>query len=292
MLLDSHQVIVTPSIGIALFPQDGEDMETLLKNADIAMYFSKRTGPNTFSYFRESMNANALKRLTIENHLRQAFDRDEFTLNYQPQFNLITGQICGMEALLRWHNWELGNVPPDEFISIAEENGSILAIGEWVMRTACKQAKVWLDKGLPVNRMAVNVSVNQFTHVDFLDMVKTILTESGLQPNKLEIEIAESLLVKDIKGLLEILHLLKKMKVRIAIDDIGTGYSSLNRLKIMPIDCLKIDRGFISGINSGTSDQAIISAIIAMAEGMELRVIAEGVETADQVDFLRGKQCQ
>ena len=292
MNLGSHQVIVTPSIGIAIFPQDGDNMETLIKNADLAMYFAKRIGPNTFKYYQESMNAAALKRLTIENHLRQAFERDEFTLHYQPQFDLGTGQLSGMEALLRWHNWELGNVPPLEFIPVAEESGLIVAIGEWVLRTACSQAAAWIEQGLPLQRIAVNVSMKQFTHVNFPAMVGNVLAEAALEPQKLEIEITESLLVGDTHGIAAILHTLKEMNVRIAIDDFGTGYSSLSRLKEMPIDCLKIDRSFVCGIDGGMRDESIICAIIAMAEGMNLRVIAEGVETTGQVDFLREKHCQ
>ncbi len=291
MDLDGHQIVVTPSIGIAIFPEDGDNMETLLKNADIAMYYSKRMGPNLFNYYRESMNAETLKRMTMENHLRQAFERDEFSLHYQPQFDLVTNRVSGVEALLRWRNWELGNVPPIEFIPIAEENGIIVTIGEWVLRTACGQTKIWRDRGLPLERIAVNVSVKQFSHPNFLEMVRNVLSDTGLDPRHLEIEITESLLVKKKQNITEILHELRKMNVRIAIDDFGTGYSSLGRLKEMPVDCLKIDRGFVNGIAGSARDQSIISAIIAMAEGMNLRLIAEGVETSGQVDFLRGKQC-
>ena len=290
--LGNHQVIVTPSIGIALFPQDGDNVETLIKNADIAMYYSKRIGPNMFKYYQESMNASALKRMTIENHLRQAFERDEFMLHYQPQFDLASGMVSGMEALLRWSNWELGHIPPLEFISVAEENGMIVAIGEWVLRTACRQTRAWRDQGFPLQRIAVNVSVKQFTHTNFLEMVRNVLADTALEPNLLEIEITESLLVQDTHTINDILQSLKDMNVRIAIDDFGTGYSSLSRLKEMPIDCLKIDRSFVSGIHGWPRDQSIICAIIAMAEGMDLKVIAEGVETSGQVHFLREKQCQ
>ena len=290
--LGGHQVIVTPSIGIAIYPNDGETMEVLIKNADMAMYYSKRLGPNMFKYYQESMNATALKRMTIENHLRQAFERDEFMLQYQPQFDLQTGLVSGMEALLRWQNCELGHVPPIEFIPIAEENGMIVVIGEWVLRTACKQTKAWLDQGIPLQRIAVNVSVKQFTHTNFLKMISDVLAKTSLEPRFLEIEITESLLVHDTQAITKILMQLKEMGVKIAIDDFGTGYSSLSRLKEMPIDCLKIDRSFVSGIHGGARDQSIICAIIAMAEGMDLKVIAEGVETIGQVDFLRGKQCQ
>ena len=289
--LGGHQLIVTPSIGIALFPQDGETVELLLKNADLAMYFAKNIGPSTFKYYQESMNAAALKRLTIENQLRQATEREEFLLYYQPQFDLLTRQPVGMEALLRWNNRELGAVPPIDFIPIAEENGLIIGIGEWVLSTACRQAVVWLDQGIPLKRIAVNVSVKQFIHPNFLQMIQKVLTDTALEPNRLEIEITESLLAQDPKTIASTLHALKQMRVRIAVDDFGTGYSSLSRLKDMPIDCLKIDRSFICGIENGQSDQSIISAIIAMAESMDLEVIAEGVETTRQVDFLIGQQC-
>jgi diguanylate cyclase (GGDEF)-like protein len=290
--LGSHQVVVTPSIGIAVFPEDGDNIETLIKNADMAMYYSKRIGPNMFKYYQESMNATALKRMTIENHLRQAFERDEFTLHYQPQFDLSSGQVSGMEALLRWNNWELGNVPPIEFISIAEENGMIVAIGKWVLLTACRQARAWRNLGFPLQRVAVNVSVKQFAHPNFLEMVNDVLAETALEPHCLEIEITESLLVNNTQEVNTILYKLKEMNITIAIDDFGTGYSNLSRLKELPIDCLKIDRSFINGINDGLGDQSIICAIIAMAEGMNLKVIAEGVETKGQVDFLREKQCK
>jgi predicted signal transduction protein with EAL and GGDEF domain len=292
MDLGNHRVIVTPSIGIAIFPHDGEDMETLLKNADIAMYYSKRIGPNMFSYYRESMNATALKKMTVENLLRQAFERNEFTLHYQPQFDLSTSRLTGVEALLRWTSHELGEVPPIEFIPIAEESGIIVAIGEWVLRRACGQAKKWLDQNYALERIAVNVSVKQITHPDFLKTVRSVLAETGLEPHRLEIEITESLIVSDKQEIAIVLNSLNEIGIRIAVDDFGTGYSNLSRLREMPIDCLKIDRTFVSGITGGTKNQSIICAIIAMAEGMNLRVVAEGVETKGQVDFLRGKQCR
>lgn len=292
MQLGEHQVVVTPSIGIALFPQDGDTMEILLQNADIAMYFSKRMGPNMFSYYQESMNATALKRMTIENHLRQAIERNEFSLYYQPQFDLISENVTGVEALLRWHNWELGDVPPMEFIPIAEENGMLVVIGQWVMQTACRQAREWVDKGLPLGRIAVNVSANQFSHPDFLEMVRNILNETGLDPHLLEIEIAETVIMKDENEILLTLQALREMNVRVAVDDFGTGYSSLSHIEDVPVDCLKIDGTFVSGIGGGKTGKAIVSAIIAMAETMKLRVIAEGVETGGQVEFLKDKKCR
>ena len=290
--LAAHQMIVTASIGIALFPQDGDSVETLLKHADLAMYFAKRTGPNTFQYFLEPMNARALKRLTMENHLRRALDRGEFSLCYQPQIDLRTGQVSGLEALLRWHNDELGSLSPAEFIPVAEESGLIAAIGVWVLRTACRQAKAWRDQGVPLPRIAVNVSVKQFVQRDFLETVKTVLAETRLEPRVLEIEITESILMKDPAGAAVTLRALKELNVQIAIDGFGTGYSSLSRLRELPIDCLKIDLSFMRNVGADLGDQAIASAVIAMADSMELCVIGEGVETSSQLDFLRRKQCQ
>lgn len=290
--LDYQQVFVTPSIGIAIFPEDGENTDELIKNADLAMYFSKRIGPNLFNYYKESMTAGALKRLTIENNLRQAIEHDEFTLHYQPQFDLTTERVRGVESLLRWQNCKLGNLPPLEFIPIAEESGLIIEIGEWVLRTACRQAVTWLKKSFPLQRMAVNFSVKELTHPNFLDMVRRVLSETGLEPCLLEIEITESLFVEN--NWIAILDSLKEMEVQIAIDDFGTGYSSLSRLKEMPIDCLKIDRSFVyrCGIDDHIRDEGIIRAIIAMAHSMNLRVIAEGVETRCQADFLKENHCQ
>jgi diguanylate cyclase (GGDEF)-like protein len=291
MHLGEHQIIITPSIGIAIFPHDGENVEVLLKNADLAMYYSKRVGPNSFVYFQETMNATALKRLTLENHLRQAVDRDEFALHFQPQFDLRSGKISGLEALLRWTNWELGSVPPLEFISVAEENGLIVPIGHWVLRTACQQAKAWLDMGIQVPRMAVNVSMKQFYQPGFVDSVRAVLDETGLPSRVLEIEITEGMLEKNPSEVAATLTALRNMDISIAVDDFGNGYSSLSRLKQMPIDCLKIDRAFVCGIASSSRDQAIINAIVAMAKGLNLKVIAEGVETLGQVDYLQSLEC-
>lgn len=290
--IGDHEFIVTASIGIALFPDDGADVETILRNADLAMYFAKSQGQGTFKYYQESMNDAALRRLTIENQLRQAIELNELSLQYQPQLDLASGKIIGLEALLRWQNSELGNVPPLELIPIAEESGLIVAIGEWVLRTACMQVQSWIDQGIDLERIAVNVSVKQFTHPDFVQMVSDILAETGLAPRHLEIEITESLLVHEPKRIASILQKLRDRQILVAVDDFGTGYSSLSRLKDMPIDCLKIDRSFVCGIEQGVNDQSIIGAIMAMANGMGLRVIAEGVDKNTQVDFLVDKNCQ
>ncbi|MBF0100808.1 MAG: EAL domain-containing protein [Desulfobacterales bacterium] len=292
MNLCGQEVVITCSIGIAVFPVDGETIESLLKNADLAMYYAKRIGPNHFQYYQESMNTDALKRLTMENHLRHASMRNEFTLVYQPQFNLLTGQFNSMEALLRWNNSELGSISPAEFIPIAEENGLIIPIGEWVIRTACQQIKTWLDKGLFVQCVSVNVSLKQLTQANFVEMVRAILADTNLEAERLEIELTESIMERDISGITSILNALKNMQVRLAIDDFGTGYSCLSRLKDMPIDCLKIDRSFLMDIEDSKANQSIINAIIAMAKKLNLTVIAEGVETKTQLDFLYENNCQ
>ncbi len=292
MDLGGHRVTVTPSIGIALYPDDGDNAEDLLKNADLAMYFAKRIGPNTFQFYDSSMNASGLKRLTIENHLRKAIELDEFSLNYQPQFDLETGRITGMEALLRWDNWELGSIPPMEFISIAEESGLIVPIGAWVLRTACRQAVQWIETGVSLKRMAVNLSVQQLMHPDFIETVKEVLAETNMVPHHLELEVTESLLESSTLELKSKLDALRNIDIRIAVDDFGNGYSNMSRLKKMNFDCIKIDRSFVSDIDGSRMNRSIISAILAMARSMNVRVIAEGVETTDQVDFLRGEQCQ
>ncbi len=289
--LGQHQVLVTPSIGIALFPGDGEDADTLMKNADMAMYFAKRNGPKKYQFYQESMNSEALKRLTIETQLRHALQREEFSLVYQPQIDLNTGKISGFETLLRWENQELGLVPPMEFIPIAEESGLIHPIGDWVMRMACQQAKTWRDQGIDLPRIAVNVSPQEFIHPDFIARIKSTLEQSGLEPSGLQIEITETLLMEHYEGTTEIVKTLNQMGVQVAIDDFGKGYSNLSRLQTLAIDCLKIDRSFVNGIDAGFREKSILSAMIDMANGMKMGVIAEGVETQSQYSFLKDKHC-
>nr|WP_319491976.1 EAL domain-containing protein [uncultured Desulfobacter sp.] len=290
--IGDNEFIITPSIGISIFPDDGDTVETLLKNADLAMYFAKRSRTmEHFKYYQESMNDAALKRLTIENQLRQAIDRDELQLYYQPQVDLPSGELIGMEALLRWDNHVLGSVPPLEFIPVAEACGLIIPIGEWVMRTACRQVCGWIKNGLVLERVAVNVSVRQFTHPDFLAVVEQILEETGMPADFFEIEITESLFAEDIDKISGTLRTLKDKGIGISVDDFGTGYSSLSRLKDMPIDCLKIDRSFVLGVDSRKNDQSIISAILSMAKGMDVRVIAEGIDNDRQLDFLIEQGC-
>jgi diguanylate cyclase (GGDEF)-like protein len=292
MQLATTSLVVTPSVGIAVFPRDGADAETLLRNADLAMYFAKRRCPGTFAFFDGPMNAAALHRCTIEERLRGALERNEFALEYQPQFDVRTGGISGMEALLRWTSDELGSVPPTEFIPVADETGLILAIGEWVLRTACRQAKAWHDEGLSVGRMAVNVSGKQFAEADFPAQVAAIVRETGLDPTALELEITESVVMANEALAEKSINQLKAMGVLLAIDDFGTGYSSFSRLRHLAVDRLKIDRSFIASVNECSNDRAIAAAIIAMSRALRISVTAEGVESFPQLMFLQEHECQ
>jgi diguanylate cyclase (GGDEF)-like protein/PAS domain S-box-containing protein len=291
LVLAGHEVVVTPSIGIAVFPHDGEDMESLLKNADTAMYHAKKAGKNLYQFYAESMSEATLQRLTMENQLRRALERKEFFLDYQPQVDLENGAIVGVEALLRWHNVELGMVPPGDFIPLTEETGLIIPIGEWVLRQACRQAKVWQDEGLPKLRMAVNLSARQFAQPGLLDLVAQILRETHLDPHCLELEITESLLMDGAEEAIDTLRALKNLGIQLAIDDFGTGYSSLSYLTRFPIDRLKIDKSFVHDIISNPNDAAVAQAVIAMAHSLRLGVTAEGVETKAQQAFLKAKRC-
>jgi len=285
-----HQVLVTPSVGIALFPEHGQTHEALAKNADLAMYFAKRIGPGSSAIFTPSMNTAALKRLTLENHLRNAIDNHEFSLAYQPQIDIRTSKICGVEALLRWNNPELGPVPPSEFISVAEETGLILSIGEWVLRTASKQARSWVQEGIPTC-VSVNVSTLQLLHPGFVDLVASVLQEENLSPSMIELEITESVFMDHLDTAAEILTRIKAIGVSIAIDDFGSGHSSLNRLRTLPLDRLKIDRLFISNIQRSEEDRAIAAAIISMAKALQVNVVAEGVEDPAQLLELQDAHC-
>jgi diguanylate cyclase (GGDEF)-like protein len=290
--LSMHTLVVTPSIGIAVFPDDGKDVETLMRNADLAMYFAKRNSPGTFAYFDAAMNAKALQRFTIEAKLRDGLARGEFALHYQPQFDVGSGAVAGMEALLRWTNDELGAVPPAEFIPVAEESGLILEIGEWVLRTACAQAKAWADEGLPPIRMAVNVSGQQFSLKDFPRLVARIIAETGIEPKCLELEITESVVMKDEAWAEQAMAELKELGVSLAIDDFGTGYSSFGRLRRFAVDRLKIDRSFVTSLLECSDDRAIAAAIIAMSRSLRINVTAEGVENFPQLMFLQEHECQ
>jgi diguanylate cyclase (GGDEF)-like protein/PAS domain S-box-containing protein len=289
--LSGHEIVITPTIGIAVFPEDGDNTEVLFRNSDTAMYSAKRAGKNHYQFYNNAMNVSARERLAMENQLRKALERNELLLHYQPQLDVISGRVIGVEALLRWQNDELGNVPPDRFIPMAEDSGLIIPVGEWVLRTACAQLKAWQDTGVPIARVAVNISVRQFMHPRFLQLVTQVLEDTGLDPESLELEITENLLMKDADGAIRILQELKKLGVLLAIDDFGTGYSSLSYLKRFPIDRLKVDQTFVREITTNIEDAAITKAVIAMANTMDIRVIAEGVETEEQLCYLTEKRC-
>jgi len=290
--LGLHTVVITPSIGIALYPRDGEDVDSLLRHADLAMYFAKRAGPGRCEMFSSVMNDTAVQRFAVEAKLRGALERGELFLHYQPQFDIIRGGISGMEALLRWTNEELGSVPPTLFIPVAEETGLILGIGEWVLRTACLQAKAWRDQGLPPIRMAVNVSGLQFARNDFPALVESIIRETGIEPSMLELEITESVVMMDEAASERAFSQLKALGVSLAIDDFGTGYSSFGRLKQLSVNRLKIDRSFVTSLVECNDDRAIASAIIAMSRSLRISVTAEGVESFPQLAFLQEQTCQ
>jgi diguanylate cyclase (GGDEF)-like protein/PAS domain S-box-containing protein len=290
-VVQEHSLNVDCSIGISIFPEHGADCETLIKNADAAMYGAKDSGRNNFRFFAEDMNAQAVERLSLENSLRLALGKKELFLVYQPQMDVATGRITGLEALLRWQHPTLGLVPPDRFIRIAENSGLIVPIGEWVLRTACSQAKKWQDDGLPAVSVAVNVSAVQFRQQGFCELIRSVLHETGLAAQHLELELTESLLLANADVTLSVLRELKSMGLTLAIDDFGTGYSNFTSLRQFGVSKLKIDRSFISDVATNPDDSAITAAIISMAKSLRLKVIAEGVENEAQMSFLRGKLC-
>jgi diguanylate cyclase (GGDEF)-like protein len=288
---DDHDIYTSVSIGIALFPTDAESLDDLLKNADIAMYQAKERGRNNFQFFSRDMNELALSRQRIESGMRQALARQEFYLEYQPQFDIGLRTIVGVEALVRWKHPQNGRIAPTDFISIAEETGLIIPLGEWILRTACCQARKWHDIGYNWLRVAVNISARQFKQSNFVTLVSDILTETGMNPNYLELELTESTIMERADQNILALQELKNLGIKLAIDDFGTGYSSLSYLKHFPIDRLKIDRSFVRDINTDSDDAAIAEAIIVMAHSLKLNVVAEGVEQEAQLDFLHSKQC-
>jgi diguanylate cyclase (GGDEF)-like protein/PAS domain S-box-containing protein len=290
-LLGGHELFITASIGITIYPTDESDIDGLLKNADAAMYRAKAQGRNMFQFYTEEMNARALERLTLENSLRHALERNEFLLHYQPQIDLRTGRISGVEALLRWRHPGLGLVSPSRFLPIAEDTGLIEPIGEWAIRAACIQSQAWQAAGLAPLRMAVNLSGRQFRDRRFIETIARILRDTDFPPLQLDLELTEDIVMEDAQATVAILRELNGMGLRFSIDDFGTGYSSLSQLKRFPIHVLKIDPSFVRDMTSQATDEAIVKSIIALAHSLRLTVIAEGVETREQVVFLRANSC-
>jgi diguanylate cyclase (GGDEF)-like protein/PAS domain S-box-containing protein len=286
-----HALNVSCNIGVSLFPRDAADGDTLLKRADVAMYSSRQQGPDGFRFFSEELNREILERLKLENGLRLALERNELFLVYQPQVDIRTGAVMGLEALLRWRHPQLGLVPPDKFIGVAENSGLIVPIGEWVLRTACAQARQWQAAGLPAVPVSVNVSAVQFRHRHFGALVRHVLAESGLEPKYLELELTEGSLLTNADVVFTMVHELREMGVKMAIDDFGTGYSSLGYLRQFKVNRLKIDRSFVQDVAANPDDAAITTAIINMAKALNLGVLAEGVENAEQLAFLRAHHC-
>jgi len=289
--LGQKECHVTLSIGISVFPSDGNDSQALLKAADVAMYRAKQMGRNNYQYYLPSMNVHTVERLELESDLSHALERGEFLLHYQPKVEITTGLITGTEALLRWKHPVRGLIPPMDFIPLAEETGLIVPIGEWVLATACAQNKIWHDQGLSKLGIAVNLSARQFADSKLLPKLTRIIQTSGLDPSCLELEITESMVMSHGESAVAVLEELKSIGVQIAIDDFGTGYSSLGYLKRFPIDTIKVDRSFIRDIPADSGDMKIVRAVIAMAHALKLKVVAEGVENAEQLKFLRAQRC-
>ena len=291
ILLDGHELYVTTSIGVSLYPHDGRETETLLRNADVAMYHAKRQGRNNYQFYARDMHTASFQQLFIENQLRRAVQHEEFVLHYQPKVEATSGMVTGVEALVRWDHPEMGLVSPADFIPVAEYTGLIVPIGSWVLRAACQQARVWRDAGMQRPHVAVNLSAQQFRRRDLLGTVTLALEETGLPGHCLELEITESTIMEDVDAAIATMHALHELGIRLSIDDFGTGYSSLNYLKRFPIDTLKIDGSFIRDVTKDVDDAAIVTAIVAMARSMGLRVVAEGVENEAQEAFLNALRC-
>ena len=288
--IDGHDIFVTSSVGIAMYPHDGTDVATLVKHADSAMYRAKKTNTG-FQFYEASMEQSISEHVRLESDLRRALELNQLEVYYQPQSSFATGQIVAMEALVRWHHPTRGMVSPAEFIPLAEETGIIIALGDWVLRTACAQLKAWHNEGLPPLRVAVNLSVRQLLQKDFSRTVEAVLADTGLAPHLLELEITESTLMENAQDTLTALHRLRSLGVRLSIDDFGTGYSSLSYLKRFPVDIIKIDRSFVRDVPQDADDAAIVTAIIALAHSLRLEVVAEGVETVAQLHFLQARHC-
>jgi diguanylate cyclase (GGDEF)-like protein/PAS domain S-box-containing protein len=290
-LAEEHEIHITGSIGIVTFPDDAEDADTMLKCADLAMYQAKATGRNNYQFFKSELNVSALEHQTIEHGLRRALERVEFALHYQPQMNLETGAIAGVEALLRWHHPARGLLCPIDFMSVAEQSGLIVPMGRWVLREACRQAKAWENLGFLPIRIAVNVSAVELRSKHFVEGVQAALTDTGLLPRHLELELTETFLMQDSSATATVLRALKGLGVQLALDDFGTGYSSLSYMRRFPIDALKIDQSFVRDLTTDPDDASIVGAVINMGHSLHMRVVAEGVETAEQALMLREQAC-
>jgi diguanylate cyclase (GGDEF)-like protein/PAS domain S-box-containing protein len=289
--IDVHDLHITACIGVSIYPDDGLDAETLIKNADTAMFQAKENGRQNFQFFKPAMNTRAVERQSIEGSLRRALERQEFAVHYQPKINLKTGTISGAEALIRWTHPTRGPVSPAQFIPVAEDCGLILPIGNWVLREACKQARTWVAEGLPLGTMGVNISAIEFRNESFLEGVFAILEDTGLEPRFLELELTESVLMKRPESTASILQALRAKGVQVAVDDFGTGYSSLSYLQKFSIDALKIDQSFVRRITTAPDETTIVTAVISMARSLKLRVVAEGVETLNELEFLQARHC-
>ncbi len=291
LTLSDHEFHVTASIGISIYPSDGTDERALMKHADIAMYQSKEDGKNTFTFYAAELNTHSVERLAFESSLRRALDARQFQVHYQPKVDSVTRQMNGVEALLRWWHPDLGPVSPAKFIPVAEENGLIVPIGRWVLLTACRQQVAWTALGHAPLRMSVNLSARQFYDDRLLSDVRSILDETRMDASFLELEITESMLMHDIDKARDTLAEFKKLGIRLSLDDFGTGYSSLSNLRRFPIDTIKVDRSFIRDLPANAEDRAITEAIIAMGKSLKMTIVAEGVETQGQVEFLRDHEC-
>jgi diguanylate cyclase (GGDEF)-like protein/PAS domain S-box-containing protein len=290
-VLDDHELHVTASIGIVVYPGDGTEVEALLQNADSAMYEAKGRGRNNYQFYRSDLNSSAGERQTLESGLRHAIKRREMQLHYQPIMSLTTGAVAGVEALIRWHHPTLGLVLPEQFISIAEESGLIVPIGQWVLREACRQAQAWQDAGLPRLRLAVNISAVELRSTEFVAGVRSILQQTGFDPRCLQLELTETFLMQDSKSTALVLSAIKGLGVQLALDDFGTGYSSLSYMRRFPIDTLKVDRSFVRDLTMDNSDASVVSAVINMGKSLHMRVVAEGVESLEQLVFLKEHGC-
>ncbi|KFF43842.1 MULTISPECIES: putative bifunctional diguanylate cyclase/phosphodiesterase [Pseudomonas] len=287
-----HDLNVTASLGISIYPNDSTNAVQLIKHAETAMRTSKERGPNDFSFYTEDMNRRAQHQQNLESAMRQALERHEFVLHYQPKLDLASGRIVGAEALTRWFEPQSGWISPAQFIPVAEDSGLIVRLTQWVLRQACEQAQAWRDLGLAPLRMSVNISAIDFRQRDFVDNLAAILKQTGLPPAQLELEITESVLMQNVDETVDTLRRIKAMGVRLALDDFGTGYSSLSYLRRFPIDVLKIDQSFVRGLSVNNQDEQLISAIIGMGKSLELNIIAEGVETVEQLNFLKAHKCE